>query len=182
MVSLLSLFVTFFKIGGFTIGGGYAMLPLVEREVIGNKKWISSSEFIDMLSLAQSLPGIWAVNISIFVGYRTRGVLGAVVATLGTISLPFITILIIAMSFTHFAENPWVERFFMGARPAVIALIVVPMINAIKQVGFTFYNVSVAVIAALLIWKMGVSPILIILVMGTGSLLLFWYRQKRKKS
>ena len=181
MVSLLSLFLTFFKIGGFTIGGGYAMLPLVEREVIENKKWISASEFLNLLSLAQSLPGIWAVNISIFVGYRTRGVIGAIVATLGTISLPFIIILAIAMSFTHFSENPWIERFFKGARPAVIALIVVPMIKAIKQIGFTVYNVSVAAIAALLIWKMGVSPILIILVMGTGGLLLFWYRQKRVK-
>ena len=181
MVSLFALFITFFKIGGFTIGGGYAMLPLVEREVVENKKWLSSSEFLNLLSLAQSLPGIWAVNISIFVGYRTRGVIGAIVATLGTISLPFIIILVIAMSFSRFSENLWVERFFKGARPAVIALIVVPIVKAIRQIGFTFYNVSIAATTALLIWKMGVSPILILLVMGAGGLLLFWYRQKREK-
>ena len=182
MVSLFSLFATFAKIGGFTIGGGYAMLPLVEREVIENKKWVSRTEFLDMLSLAQSLPGIWAVNISIFVGHRARGTIGAIVATLGTVLPSFITILIIAMSFTHFADNPWVERFFMGVRPAVIALIVTPMIKAMRQIGFTLYNVSVTAVTALFIWKMGVSPILIILVMGIGGVLLFWARQKRVKS
>ena len=179
MASLFALFSSFFKIGSFTIGGGYAMIPLVEREVVEHKKWISSDDFMDILSLAQSLPGIWAVNISIFVGYRTRGIKGAIAASLGTVLPSFLIILAIAMSFRHFAGNIWVERFFKGIRPAVVALIVVPAINAIRKIGFTPYNVTVAVLTALLIWLFGVSPIVIILVMGVGGVILYRYRHKR---
>ena len=182
MASLFRLFSTFFKIGSFTIGGGYAMIPLVEREVVEHKKWISSGDFMDVLSLSQSLPGILAVNIAIFVGYRTRGVKGAVAATLGTVLPSFLIILAIAMSFSHVAENPWVERFFKGVRPAVVALIVVPMIHAIKQIGFTVYNLIVALLTALLIWQFGVSPIVIISVMGIGAIGLYWYRRKKMES
>ena len=181
MASLFSLFITFFKIGTFTIGGGYAMIPLVERDVVEKKKWLSAEDFFDILSLSQSLPGIWAVNISIFTGYRTKGVKGAVAATLGTILPSFLIILAIALSFTQFAENRWVEKFFKGARPAVVALIVTPMINAIKQIGFTVYNVTIALLTAILIWQFGVSPIVIILVMGFGSIILYWYRRRESK-
>ncbi|MDD6209383.1 MAG: chromate transporter [Bacteroidales bacterium] len=181
MGSLLSLFTTFVKIGGFTIGGGYAMIPLVEREVIERRKWITSEGFLDVLSLAQSLPGIWAVNISVFVGYKVKGVKGAVAAALGTILPSFIIILAIAISFAHIEDNMWVKRFFMGVRPAVIALIAVPMVNAIKKIGFTPYNVTIAILTAILIWSFGVSPIIIILVMGIGSIALYWYRQRKLK-
>lgn len=181
MVSLFSLFYTFLKIGGFTIGGGYAMIPLVEREIIDRKKWISAEEFMDILSLAQSLPGIWAVNISIFVGYKIRGLKGTVFAALGTILPSFLIILAIALSFTHIEENPWIERFFKGVRPAVVALIAVPMVNAIKRIGFTLYNVVVAGVTAILIWSFGVSPIIIILVMGVGAILLSWLRKRDLK-
>ena len=181
MVSLFSLFYTFFKIGGFTIGGGYAMIPLVEKEIIDRKKWISAEEFMDILSLAQSLPGIWAVNISIFVGYRIKGIKGTVFAALGTILPSFLIILAIALSFTHIEENVWVRRFFMGVRPAVVALIAVPMVNAIKRVGFTFYNIAVAVATAVLIWSFGVSPIIIILVMGVGAVILSWVKKRNLK-
>ena len=181
MVALFSLFYTFFKIGGFTIGGGYAMIPLVEREIIDRKKWISAEEFMDILSLAQSLPGIWAVNISIFVGYRIKGIKGTIFAALGTILPSFLIILAIALSFTHIEDNPWVKRFFMGVRPAVVALIAVPMVNAIKRVGFTFYNIAVAAATAVLIWSFGVSPIIIILVMGVGAVILSWIKNRDLK-
>ena len=120
-----TLFLTFVKIGTFTIGGGYAMLPLIQREVV-DKGWLSKEDFIDLFSVAQSLPGIFAVNISIFVGYKLKKVPGGIVCALGSILPSFFIILAIALFFTHVQDNIWVEKAFKGLRPAVVALIAVP--------------------------------------------------------
>ena len=113
-----TLFLTFVKIGTFTIGGGYAMLPLIQREVV-DKGWLSKEDFIDLFSVAQSLPGIFAVNISIFVGYKLKKVPGGIVCALGSILPSFFIILAIALFFTHVQDNVWVEKAFKGLRPAV---------------------------------------------------------------
>ena len=115
-----TLFLTFVKIGTFTIGGGYAMLPLIQREVV-DKGWLSKEDFIDLFSVAQSLPGIFAVNISIFVGYKLKKVPGGIVCALGSILPSFFIILAIALFFTHVQDNIWVEKAFKGLRPAVVA-------------------------------------------------------------
>jgi len=172
-----TLFITFTKIGAFTIGGGYAMLPLIEREVI-NKGWISKDEFIDLFAVAQSLPGIFAVNIAIFLGYKLKGVKGSVVCTLGTILPSFIIILIIALFFTQVRDNVWVEKIFKGLRPAVVALIVVPCISAARSIGLTWKTAIIPVVAALLIWRLGVSPVYIILVAAIGGLVYGLYIKK----
>ena len=112
-----TLFLTFVKIGTFTIGGGYAMLPLIQREVV-DKGWLSKEDFIDLFSVAQSLPGIFAVNISIFVGYKLKKVPGGIVCALGSILPSFFIILAIALFFTHVQDNIWVEKAFKGLRPA----------------------------------------------------------------
>ena len=104
-----TLFLTFVKIGTFTIGGGYAMLPLIQREVV-DKGWLSKEDFIDLFSVAQSLPGIFAVNISIFVGYKLKKVPGGIVCALGSILPSFFIILAIALFFTHVQDNIWVEK------------------------------------------------------------------------
>ena len=102
-----TLFLTFIKIGAFTIGGGYAMLPLIQREVV-DRGWMKKEEFIDLFAVAQSLPGIFAVNISIFVGYKLKKLPGAICCALGTILPSFLIILGIALFFTQFKDNSWV--------------------------------------------------------------------------
>ena len=122
----LESFGIFFKIGAFTIGGGYAMVPLIENEIVTKRKWIAQDDFIDLLAISQSAPGILAVNISIFIGYKLRGIRGSIVTALGTILPSFIIILTIALFFHNFKDNPIVERIFKGIRPAVVALIAAP--------------------------------------------------------
>ena len=130
----LEAFGIFFKIGAFTIGGGYAMVPLIENEIVTKRNWISKDDFIDLLAIAQSAPGILAVNISIFIGYKLRGIRGSLVTALGTVLPSFVIILAIAMFFHNFKDNPIVERIFKGIRPAVVALIAAPTFSMAKSV------------------------------------------------
>ena len=123
-----TLFLTFVKIGMFTIGGGYAMLPLIQRDVV-DRGWMTKEDFIDVFSVAQSLPGIFAVNIAIFVGYKLKKTWGGFVCALGTILPSFVIMLLIALFFTQVKDNVWVEKAFMGLRPAVVALIAVPCLT-----------------------------------------------------
>ncbi len=159
----LDVFFTFFRIGAFTIGGGYAMIPLVQKEVVDRKKWLGKDEFLDALAVAQSTPGVLAVNIAIFVGYKLHKWKGSVVSSLGAILPSFIIILLIAMYFSGMQENPVVERIFKGIRPAVVALIAVPVFNTAKQAKINIRTVWIPIVAALLIWLLGVSPVFIVL-------------------
>ena len=164
-----TLFLAFMKIGMFTIGGGYAMLPLFQREVV-DRGWMSKEEFIDIFSVAQSLPGIFAVNISIFVGYRLKKKLGGLVCALGTIMPSFVIILLIALCFTQVKDNVWVEKAFRGLRPAVVALIAVPCLTTARSINLSYKQLVIPVGAALLIWLVGVSPAWIILAAIVGGL------------
>lgn len=172
-----TLFLTFVKIGTFTIGGGYAMLPLIQREVV-DRGWLSKEDFIDLFAVTQSLPGIFAVNISIFVGYRLKRKLGAICCALGTILPSFFIILAIALFFTHARENVWVEKAFKGLRPAVVALIVVPCLTTARSIRLSYKQLLLPVAAALLIWQGNVSPAWIILAAIAGGL---FYGIKIKK-
>ena len=172
-----TLFLTFVKIGMFTIGGGYAMLPLIQREVV-DRGWLSKEDFVDVFAVTQSLPGIFAVNISIFVGYRLKKTPGAICCALGTILPSFLIILLIALFFTQVRDNEWVERAFKGLRPAVVALIVVPCLTTARSIKLTKLQLIIPVAAALLIWQVGVSPALIILAAIAGGL---YYGLKIKK-
>ena len=154
---LLKLFTTFFKIGLFTFGGGFAMIPLIQREVIEKNKWIDEKDFLDMLVLAQSTPGPVAVNTSVFVGYKTAGTKGAIVATLGTILPSFIVILLLALFFVEVRDNRYVDAAFRAMRPAVVALIVAPLMGLVK--GMKWYLMAVAAAVAIAVWYFGVSPI-----------------------
>lgn len=172
------LFLTFVKIGTFTIGGGYAMLPLIQREVV-ERHWLTKEEFIDIFAVTQSLPGIFAVNIAIFVGFRLKKRLGALCCALGTILPSFLIILAIALFFTHARENIWIERAIKGLRPAVVALIVVPCITTAKSIKLTYKQLIIPVVAALLIWQVGISPAWIILAAIAGGII---YGLKIKKN
>ena len=162
-------FGTFFKIGLFTIGGGYAMVPLIEEEIVNKKQWIAKEDFIDLLAIAQSVPGVFAVNLSIFIGYKLRKFPGALAMALGTILPSFLIILGIALFFRRFKEYEAVENIFKGIRPAVVALIAAPTFSMAKSAKINKYNVWIPIVSALLIWLLGVSPVYIIALAGVGG-------------
>jgi len=161
-VSLWQIFAVFAKIGAFTIGGGYAMIPIIQDEM-ARRGWISEEELPDIVALSQSAPGVLAVNISIFAGYRLRGIKGSIAATLGSITPSFCIILAIAMLFTSFKDNPYVVKAFKGIRPVVISLIAVPMINMARKCCKSWWAWTLAIAALLLVALLNVSPIYIIL-------------------
>lgn len=165
------MFITFVRIGAFTIGGGYAMIPLIQREVVQVRKWMSPKEFIDMLALAQSAPGVIAINTAIFIGYKLKGVRGSIVTALGCALPSFVIILLIAMVFTNFKDSPVVERIFKGIRPAVVALIAAPLYNMAKAAGVTWKTLFIPVIAALLIWGLNISPVWVVVAAIAGGII-----------
>ena len=174
-------FSIFFKIGAFTIGGGYAMVPLIENEIVTKRNWIAKDDFIDLLAISQSSPGILAVNISIFIGYRLKGIMGSIVTALGTVLPSFLIILAIALFFHNFKDNTVVERIFKGIRPAVVALIAAPTFSMAKSAKINRYNLWIPVVSALLIWLLGFSPIWIIIAAGIGGFLYGKYRKRKNE-
>ena len=151
----LQLFLTFCKIGAFTFGGGWAMISIIQREIVEKHKWIPLDQFLDLLAVAQSMPGILAVNISVVVGDRLKGVKGSVCAALGTILPSFLMILAIAIFLTPdtIKNNPIVSRIFKGIRPAVVALIIAPVLTTARAAGINWKTVIIPVTVALLIYS-----------------------------
>ena len=174
-------FCIFFRIGLFTIGGGYAMIPLIEAEIVEKQQWIKKDEFLDLLALAQTVPGIFAVNIAIFIGYKLHKVKGALAMTLGTILPSFLIILGIALFFRQYQHLEVVERIFKGIRPAVVALIAAPCFKMAKTAKINRFNCWIPVVAALLIWLMGFSPIYIIIIAGVGGYLYGRFQEYQNK-
>ena len=175
-VSLWQIFAVFAKIGAFTIGGGYAMIPLIQAEM-SKRGWISDDDLPDIVALSQSAPGVMAVNISIFAGHKLRGFKGSVAATLGSILPSFLIILAIAMFFTAFKDNPWVERAFKGIRPVVISLIAVPMVNMARKSCKSWWAWLLAVGSLLLVAFLNVSPIYIIICVLVIGFTVTYYKQ-----
>ena len=175
---LSDLFKTFFHIGIFTLGGGYAMIPLIEEEVVNRHQWIAKEEMLDLVAIAQSCPGVFAINISIFVGYKLRKQWGAVAAALGTALPSFLIILAIAIFFKQFEDNRIIAAMFRGIRPAVVALIAVPTFRMAQRAKIDWTNCWIPIISALAIWLLGVSPIYIILIAGIGGYVYGTYLEK----
>ena len=178
----LEAFGIFFKIGAFTIGGGYAMVPLIENEIVTKRKWIAQEDFIDLLAISQSAPGILAVNISIFIGYKLRGIRGSIITALGTILPSFIIILAIALFFHSFKDNPIVERIFKGIRPAVVGLLASAALVLMTAENFgspteDTYSFVISIIIFLIAFigtrKYKANPILMIIACGIAGLLLY---------
>ncbi len=159
---LSELLLSFMKIGLLTFGGGYVMVPLIQREVIERRGWIQNEEFISLLSIAQSIPGPIALNSSAFVGYKTRGYIGALTAILGVVFPSFAILLIVAVFFSAIRENAVVEAAFHGMRPAVVALMAVPMLSLMRGVHPIMIALSLATMFVM--WWWGVSPIYFILI------------------
>ena len=175
----LKSFLIFSRIGMFTIGGGYAMVPLIEAELVDKRKWISKDDFLDLMALAQTVPGIFAVNIAIFIGYKLRKFWGAFWMALGTILPSFIIMLMIALFFRQFQHVETVERIFKGIRPAVVALIAAPTFKMAKSARISRYTIWIPAVSALFIWLLGFSPIYIIILSGLGGYLYGYSQIKR---
>ena len=167
---MLEAFKTFFKIGIVTFGGGYAMIPLIEEEVVNKHHWVKKEELLDLIAIAQSCPGVFAINISTFIGYKLNKRKGALCATLGAALPSFIIILLIAMFFHQFKDNPVIAAMFRGIRPAVVALIAVPTFRLAQSAKITLTNCWIPIACALAIWALGVSPIIIIVVANDISI------------
>ena len=176
---LLDLFIAFFKIGAFTFGGGYAMISVIEQEVVTKKKWLSETDFVDMLAMVQSLPGPISINSSVYVGYKLKGVLGAIVAAIGTALPSFVIILLLAIVFTDVQDHPTIEKVFKGIRPAVVALMVAPLYRLAKKSGVTYKTLIIPVAAALAVWQADISPIYIIVAAATGGILYNWLKRNK---
>ncbi len=174
-------FKTFFRIGIFTLGGGYAMIPLIEEEVVNKKKWVSREEMLDLIAIAQSCPGVFAVNIAIFIGYKLRKVRGAIATSVGTALPSFLIILAIAIFFKQFEDNRVVAAVFRGIRPAVVALIAVPTYRLGQRAKLNRFTIWIPVVCALAIWALGVSPIYIILIAGTAGFLVGRFKPGSKR-
>ena len=157
------LFLVFFKIGAFTFGGGYAMIPLIRREVVEKKLWLDDNEFMDMLAIAQSMPGPISLNTALLVGNKRLGFKGSLFSGAGIILPSFIIILLIAIVFTQFKENPVIERIFKGIRPAVVALIAAPLLGLGKSAGVNLKNIWIPLTVALSVWLLKISPVYVIL-------------------
>ena len=154
---LWNLFLSFLKIGAFTFGGGYAMVPIIEREVIERRGWVAREDFLDLLTVAQSAPGPIALNTAVFVGYKICGVRGALSALLGIVLPAFTIILLVAIFFADIRENQIVDAAFKAMRPAVVALIIAPVLGLAK--GMKSYLWAVVALVAVAVWWVGISPV-----------------------
>ncbi len=147
------------------------MLPLMQREVVDRHAWLTDGDFLDSVALAQSLPGVFAVNMAALTGYRLRGVWGAFAAIIGNVLMPIVFILLLAVFFNSLRDNPVVSRIFMGVRPAVVALIAAPVSGMARHADIRWSNAWIPVATALLVWMLGVNPIAVVLVAALLGLL-----------
>ena len=163
MKELFDLFWTFCKVGALTFGGGYAMLPLIQREIVENKKWSTEKEILDYYAVGQCTPGVIAVNTATFIGYKLRGIIGGIVATLGVIFPSIVIILIIATFLQNFADLAIVQSAFAGIRVAVVALIITTVVKLIKSSIKDYLGVIIAIIAFVISAFIGLSPVYVVI-------------------
>ncbi len=178
MVSLWKIFLVFAKIGAFTIGGGIPMIAAIKSELT-EKGWLKEEDFIDIITLAQTAPGLFAVNISILTGHKLRGTKGSVVATIASCLPPFMIILLVAIFFTSFKDNEYVISAFKGIRPVVVALIGVPMIDMIKATKMRWWSWVIVVSSMVLVCFMNVSPIYILICIIVIAAAVSWHNNRK---
>jgi len=178
-MNALDLFLTFFKIGAFTLGGGYAMIPLIEREVVDKREWIGREEFLDLVAVAQASPGPIAVNTAVFVGYKLMGIKGVIFSCLGSVLPSFIIIVLIAAVFTEIKNSPTIEKIFLGIRPVVAGMIFASVFRLGKSAKINRISIIFVLLVAISIWIFKITPIYIILLsIIVGSLRYLTRRNK----
>lgn len=153
------------------------MLPLIRREVIDRRRWVSDDRFLELLTLAQSAPGPVSLNVAVFVGYRLRGVAGALTAVSGVVVPSFVVILLIAMFFRGIRDDRVVEAVFRGLRPAVVALIVSPLVGLARGMGL--YRIGIAILVAAALWRLGLSPVWLLLAGAAAGISWALYKHRR---
>lgn len=167
------LFIVFFKIGLFTLGGGFAMVPMIQQEIVFHRQWIKDEEFLNLLALAQSSPGPIAVNISVFVGYTIKGLIGMIATTLGCILPSFLIIISIAIFFAGVQNNPYVVSAFKAIRPAVVSLIAGSVVTMAKSTGIKKYQYLIPLIVTLAVSVFKLSPILVIIISAVTGIIYY---------
>lgn len=170
---MIKLFNIFFRIGMFTLGGGYAMVPVIEAEIVEKNKWMTEDEFLDVLAMAQSLPGPLAVNTATFVGYRLKKTKGALVCCLGTVLPSFLIILLIASLLKPFYESPLVVQFFKGVRPAVAGIIMTAVYRLKKGIDASLFSIIMVVFSIVSIAVMQLSPVLVIIIAALSGIYIY---------
>lgn len=178
MISLWHIFKVFAKIGAFTIGGGIPMIAAIKSELV-DRKWLNEEDFIDIITLSQTAPGLFAVNISILTGHRLRGTKGSVVATIASCLPPFLIILAVAIFFTTFKDNEYVIKAFKGIRPVVVALIGVPMITMMKATKMRWWSWIIMLSSIVLVCVLKVSPIYILICVIVMTAFISWYHNRK---
>ena len=179
MVTLWKIFWIFAKIGAFTIGGGIPMIAAIKKELV-ERQWLNEEDFIDIITLAQTAPGLFAVNIAILTGHKLRGTKGSVVATIASCLPPFLIILMVAMFFTSFKDNEYIIKAFKGIRPVVVALIGVPMLDMIKATKMRWWSWAVVVSSMVLVCFLSVSPIYILVCVIVMAAFISWYNNRKE--
>ncbi len=172
MKTLLQLFLIFARIGGFTFGGGYAMLPMLQKELVDNRQWVANEELIDYYAIGQCTPGVIAVNVATFVGFKIKGVMGAVFATLGMITPSLIIVGSIAAFISGFQDYEAVQWAFSGIRAAVVALILSSVIKIAKKSLVDIFAVVIFLLVAVLSFFTDISPVIFVLAAGACGLVL----------
>lgn len=180
MISLWQIFVIFAKIGAFTIGGGIPMIAAIKSELT-KRGWLTDEDFVDIITLAQTAPGLFAANIAILTGNKLRGTKGSVVATIASCLPPFLIILLVAMFFTEFKDNEYVLQAFKGIRPVVVALIGVPLIDMIRATRMRWWSWCLVIGSMTLVCFMKVSPIYILICVIVVSLALAYYNERKRR-
>ena len=178
---LWTLFLTFAKVGVMTFGGGYAMLPILEREVVTNHNWTTSEQMLDYYAIGQCTPGVIAVNVATFIGHKTRGIIGAIVATLGVIFPSLLIITSLASVLQLFQDNVYVQKAFGGIRIAVCALIASTIIKLTKKTIKSIIAAIITIAAFCLELFLGVSPIIIVASTIVFGLIMYFAARERKK-
>ena len=163
MKELWELFAIFFKMGSFTFGGGYAMLPIIQEEIVNKRKWATDEEILDYYAIGQSTPGIIAVNTATFIGYNQKGIIGGIVATLGIVSPSIILITIIATFFTNFQDYVLVQHAFGGIRVVVAALIFNTVLKMYKDSVKDWVGILLFIASFLLLAFLDITPIIVII-------------------
>ncbi|MCB5559753.1 chromate transporter [Anaerosalibacter bizertensis] len=172
-MELLNLFLSFLKIGAFTFGGGYAMIPLIEKEAVEIHGWLTTKEFIDILAVVEMTPGPIAINSATFLGYKVGGVLGSVLATTAVVLPSIIVIILIAHFLWKFKNSPYVDWAFKGIRPVVLGLIVSASISVAKNAFIDFKSVIIGGVLFYLISFKKLHPILAIILAGVAGVLVY---------
>lgn len=181
MKDYLDLFIIFMRIGGFTFGGGYAMLPMLQKEIVENKHWATEEELMDFYAIGQCTPGVIAINTASFIGYKTKGLLGGIAATIGVIAPSLVIITVIAMFLKNFADNPYVNYAFSGIRVCVCVLI----LDATIKLGRKSVVDTITVLVFLIIFALSlftkISTVLLVILAGLAGILLGRFQHQAKQ-